>query len=190
MVSEAAARDGYDGVVGIVTHMGDVPVDDQWPPNGCAKCGQPERGHPGGDYACVPPSDALRLARMRARRDARLNPPPSPAPTPEMFATFAADTTKLGESMQRLGEVLARTLNPLVAQMRSIAFAVGAALAEANWPAGGSTCAHVCGPDPGHVCDAKAVTTLRHTLPSGGVRHLPLCGPCAQAETAGPGVAS
>lgn len=53
-----------------------------------------------------------------------------------------------------------------------------------NWAAGGSTCSHVCGPDPGHVCDARAVTMLRHPLPSGGTRTLPLCGPCADAEDA------
>lgn len=51
-----------------------------------------------------------------------------------------------------------------------------------NWAAGGSTCAHVCGPDPGHVCDARAVTMLNHKLPSGGTRELPLCRPCADAE--------
>lgn len=56
---------------------------------------------------------------------------------------------------------------------------------ERNWIEQGSTCAHVCGPTPGHRCDAKAVTSLRHPLPSGGVRHLPLCGPCDAAERTG-----
>lgn len=54
--------------------------------------------------------------------------------------------------------------------------------AAKHWPAQGNVCAHVCGPDPGHVCDARAVTHLRHQLPSGGTRELPLCGPCADAE--------
>ena len=57
--------------------------------------------------------------------------------------------------------------------------------AAKNWPAPkGAVCAHVCGPDPGHVCDARAATTIRHPLPSGGTRTLPLCGPCADAERA------
>lgn len=58
--------------------------------------------------------------------------------------------------------------------------------AERDWPADGkaSTCAHVCGGSPDHVCDARATTTIRHPLPSGGTRVLPLCGPCAVAENA------
>lgn len=57
---------------------------------------------------------------------------------------------------------------------------------DRDWPADGkaTTCAHVCGADPDHTCDAKAATALTFTLPSGGKRHLPLCGPCHQAETA------
>ena len=57
--------------------------------------------------------------------------------------------------------------------------------AAKNWPAQGNVCAHVCGPDPGHVCDARAVTHLTHPLPSGGTRTLPLCRPCANAEDTG-----
>ncbi len=53
-----------------------------------------------------------------------------------------------------------------------------------DWAEHGSTCAHVCGPDPDHRCDAKATTALTFTLPSGGVRHLPLCGPCNASEPA------
>jgi hypothetical protein len=45
-------------------------------------------------------------------------------------------------------------------------------------------CAHVCGPDPDHECQAAATTTLEHQNLAGGVTRLPLCGPCHLAETA------
>ncbi len=57
--------------------------------------------------------------------------------------------------------------------------------AAKHWPAPSrAVCAHVCGPDAGHSCEAKAATSLRFTLPSGGIRDLPLCEPCASAENA------
>lgn len=56
---------------------------------------------------------------------------------------------------------------------------------RANWPEQGSTtCAHVCGPDPNHVCGAGATETLTYALPSGGTRTMPLCGPCHTSESA------
>jgi hypothetical protein len=55
---------------------------------------------------------------------------------------------------------------------------------DADWTARGETCAHVCGGDADHVCDARATTTLRYTLPSGGTRTMPICGACYAAETA------
>ena len=61
---------------------------------------------------------------------------------------------------------------------------------DRDWTERGSTCAHVCGPDPGHCCDARATVSITHPLPSGGTRTLPLCGPCHQAETVGATVAS
>lgn len=160
----------------------DFLVDVTAPPNGCERCGVLERGH-AADHAYVAPADALRLARMKARREAQLNPAPRPA-LPDVFATFTVDTARVAEAMQRLGEAITRSLHPVFTQMRSAAFTLGAAAGEANWAAEGNVCAHVCGPDPGHVCDARATTTIRHALPSGGIRTLPLCGPCADAERA------
>lgn len=50
--------------------------------------------------------------------------------------------------------------------------------------AGGKTCAHVCGPDPDHACEAGAERHMRYTLPSGTSRALPLCLPCYDSEMA------
>ena len=98
-------------------------------------------------------------------------PPIEPALTPEQVETWLATLFPLPEV--RHDATCAHAHRPLTAQ------------SARDWPQQGSTCAHVCGPDPDHRCDAKAVTTLRHALPSGGVRHLPLCGPCNAAESAG-----
>lgn len=160
----------------------DFLVDVTAPPNGCERCGTLERDH-ATDHSYVTPADALRLARMKTRREARLNPAPRPALLPEVFATFTADTSRLAEAMLRIGETITRSMQPVFAQIRSVAFTLSGAPVEANWAAEGSVCAHVCGPDPGHVCDARATTTIRHALPSGGTRTLPLCGPCHAAET-------
>jgi hypothetical protein len=55
--------------------------------------------------------------------------------------------------------------------------------ADSNTPhAGSMTCAHICGPDPDHVCDARAVTFLEHANLAGGVTRMPVCGPCGTAE--------
>lgn len=286
---------------------------DGWTPNGCVKCGQPERGHPGGDYAYVPPPDALRLARMRARREARLNPPARAETPPDLITTLTANTDDWEDASRYLLSQLrgprmrhsTLTLNPsrppetagvrvagLLAHggyvapvqaistpdpnepsiytvrpgadhparmrigdgdwvpcrvvgfdmtrdgdgtmvtgelgedgrfhleaeriyqfqieftaacenpagftpalasageaMRALAAQLDPELEAArHWEAQGRVCCHVCGPDPGHVCDARAVTSLRHPLPSGGVRDLPLCGPCNLAEAAAPSV--
>lgn len=56
--------------------------------------------------------------------------------------------------------------------------------ADADWPAQGSTCAHICGADPDHACDASASTRLTYPLPSGGTRSMPICSPCHESETA------
>lgn len=56
--------------------------------------------------------------------------------------------------------------------------------AFADWPEQGSTCAHVCGADPDHQCQAGASVHLTYALPSGGTRSMPMCGPCYQSETA------
>lgn len=291
------------------------------PPNGCNRCGQLERGHTEA-HGYTPPSDALRLARLRARREARLNPPARAETPPDLITTLTADTSdwedasryllhqlhqqrdhqlrRTSESMSeryaalldqagyrapvqaigtpgphepgiyavrpdadhparmRIGdgewvpcrvvgfdmtpdgagtmvsaelgedgrfrldteyrlnvEFDAAALSERMAELGRFFRAMGHAMADSlapaglaaasatrqlaarldpeleaarHWEAQGRVCCHVCGPDPGHVCDAKAVTSLRHPLPSGGHRDLPLCGPCAQAENAEPSV--
>lgn len=62
--------------------------------------------------------------------------------------------------------------------------AVPASDDEPDWLDRGSTCAHVCGADPDHACDAQATTHLDYTLPTGGIRRMPICGPCHTSETA------
>ena len=304
---------------------------DGWPPNGCSQCGEQERGHSEA-HGYTPPTDALRLARMRARREARLNPPARAETPPDLITTLTAnaddwedasryllhqlrqprmrrstlilhpsalpsrapetvservagllahggyvapvqaistpgphepgiytvrpgaghparmrigdgewvpcrvvgfdmtpdgagtmvsaelgedgrfrldteyrlnvefDAQALGERMAELGRffrdmghAMADSLAPAGLAAASATRQLAARLdpeleAARHWEAQGRVCCHVCGPDPGHVCDAKAVTTLRHKLPSGGHRDLPLCGPCAQAENAEPSV--
>jgi hypothetical protein len=44
------------------------------------------------------------------------------------------------------------------------------------------TCAHVCGGDADHVCEARAVTNLSFTLPTGGQRRMPVCQACYTSE--------
>jgi hypothetical protein len=57
--------------------------------------------------------------------------------------------------------------------------------ADSNTPhAGSMTCAHICGPDADHVCDARAVTFLEHENLAGGVTRMPICGPCHASEAA------
>lgn len=163
-----------------------APRDAQ--PNSCRYCGVEQRGHDG-PHRYEAPGDALRLARMKARREDRLGQPVRVA-GPEVFATFAVDTARLAEAFRRLGESVARAVEPMAAQIRAAALALGAASSGVHWPAEAAVCCHVCGPDPGHVCDARATTSITHPLPSGGTRVLPLCGPCRQAESAGAGVAS
>jgi hypothetical protein len=46
-----------------------------------------------------------------------------------------------------------------------------------------ATCAHVCGPDPDHECEARATTTLSYETP-GGKRTMPICQTCFNAEWA------
>lgn len=55
---------------------------------------------------------------------------------------------------------------------------------DANWPAQGSTCAHICGADPDHTCSADGSMRLAYDLPSGGRRLMPICAPCHASETA------
>lgn len=56
-------------------------------PNGCVVCGLPEHGHaqrwkpPAGWHTWTAPTDAQRLARMKARRAARIAQPEPETPT-------------------------------------------------------------------------------------------------------------
>lgn len=108
-------------------------------------------------------------------------------PDPELFL----------QALRAIG-VGARSLTdsfvPLGESMRTVAQGLHSAVRQAvidpeleaarHWPAPSrAVCAHVCGADADHRCDARATTSLRFTLPSGGLRDLPLCGPCAQAES-------
>lgn len=56
--------------------------------------------------------------------------------------------------------------------------------ADANWPTQGDTCAHICGADSDHACEARATMRLKYDLPSGGTRSMPICSPCYESETA------
>ena len=68
-------------------------------PNGCHHCGINQRDHmqrwtkPAGWHQWTPPTDAQILARMRARRTARLT-----APKPKYHATTGWDPAPDGES--------------------------------------------------------------------------------------------
>lgn len=100
---------------------------------------------------------------------------------------------ELGRFFRDMGHAMADSLAPAGAAAASATRQLAAQLdpeleAARHWEAQGKVCCHVCGPDPDHRCDAKAVTTLRHPLPSGGVRDLPLCGPCNAAEASAPSV--
>lgn len=130
----------------------------------------------------------------------------------DVVATVAVDTAAFTEALTRTVEALrqaARAAESSGERMRALVEQAGFGTLEPydltrpaevfvsmtapgvardeDWPAptGTQTCAHVCGPDPGHVCEARAVTMLRHKLPSGGTRELPLCGPCHTAEAVG-----
>jgi hypothetical protein len=109
----------------------------------------------------------------------------------DLVIELTADTTQFAEALMQMGA--SRRLAPAPAASRGptrfdddrdMSAAVPLTDADRDWKSYGNTCAHVCGADPGHACDARATTTLKHPLPSGGVRDLPLCSPCAQAEAA------
>ncbi len=212
-------RPSHDEIVAHFSRLrtaADFAVDITAPPNSCARCGTDQRDHDTG-HAYVQPDDALRLARMRERRRARLTPRPQFAQLPDVLVTFTADTTRLADSVRRLGEAISGALQPAIAAERARQESITAGTrtpaetpeyealrrailalstsgpilaSDADWDAQGAVCAHVCGGSPDHVCDARATTTIRHPLPSGGTRALPLCAPCAEAETAAAGVAS
>lgn len=66
-------------------------------PNGCQHCGVPRREHyqqwkpPVGWHQWAPPTQDQILARMKARRAARIAPPERAEVTPELIVTITAD---------------------------------------------------------------------------------------------------
>jgi hypothetical protein len=157
------------------------------PPNSCRWCGIEQRSH-GGQHPYELPGDTLRLARMKVRRQKRLNPSPKFQVTPEMLAHITVDMSGFRAALETATE-----------SMRALAGALtqdgtddeddedwGDPLTDgdANWPSQGDTCAHICGPDPDHRCQAGATTRLTYDLPSGGTRSMPICSPCFESETA------
>jgi hypothetical protein len=187
-------------------------VDLDAPPNSCTRCGTDQRGH-GEQHAYSAPSDAARLARMKSRRDRRLATPARFDLTPETLVELRVNTGILTAALARLQEgfdEMARVTGPVVQAIRDRHDVIAAAnrhaderiaawrgrldsaiewgdpieTADADWPAQGSTCAHVCGGNPDHACDARATTRLTYTLPSGGTRSMPICAPCFESETA------
>ncbi len=180
----------------------DFLVDLDAPPNSCTRCGTDQRGH-GEQHAYAAPTDAVRLARMKSRRDRRHATLARFDLTPETLVELRVNTGILTAALARLQEgfdEMARVTGPVVQAIRDRHDVIAAAnrhaderiigwgdpveVADADWPAQGSTCAHVCGPGPDHACDARATTRLAYDLPSGGTRSMPICGPCWESETA------
>jgi hypothetical protein len=100
----------------------------------------------------------------------------------EEAGLYDIDPDELGDDEERSDEnpsvetfTVAATITPVASDEAS---------AVPGFGAESVTCAHVCGPDPDHACDARAVTRLAYNLPSGGTRSMPICGPCYESETA------
>lgn len=190
-------------------------VDVTAPPNSCSRCGELERGH-GEQHPYVAPDNVLRLARMKARRQDRLNPPRAIRLAPETLVSFAVDLSGFTAAIEGAIEAMrpppeafeyeyAETVyetdaSPYLVRASATgrrtsirlspdatpALDWGAPLDvfDKDWHEQGSTCAHICGPDPDHQCDARAATSLKYKLPSGGTRTMPICGPCNASEGA------
>ena len=187
----------------------DFLIDLDAPPNSCTRCGTDQRGH-GEQHAYATPTGAVRLARMKSRRDRRLATPARFDLMPETLVELRVNTGILTAALARLQEgfdEMARVTRPVVQAIRNrhdaanrhaderiaawrgrldsaIDWGNPVEAADADWPAQGSTCAHVCGGGPDHTCDARAATRLTYPLPSGGTRSMPICGPCWESETA------
>ncbi len=106
---------------------------------------------------------------------------------PALLVTITAQAGALQAAFARMAEAV----RPLGERMANVSRAIGEAAgagpilaSDLDWEAQSAVCCHVCGPDPGHCCDARATTSITHPLPSGGTRTLPLCDPCAAAESA------
>jgi hypothetical protein len=185
----------------------DFIVDLDAPPNSCTRCGIEQRDH-GEQHAYSEPTNSVRLARMKSRRTKRFAAPPQYYLAPTLFLELSVDATALATALRGLGE----SLRPLVNRARETRELIeaisqrtderiaawrarretdgldwGDALteADANWPAAqGGTCAHICGADPDHACNARAAMRLAYNLPSGGTRSMPICAPCHASESA------
>lgn len=191
-----ADRAGWHAI-GSPRPASDFLVDLDAPPNSCTRCGGDQRHH-GEQHAYAAPTDGVRLARMKFRREKRLNPMREATPSPDLLIQFVADTTALRQAIERLADGLDRVAEA----SRPVAQAIrGRAVedriywgdpieeSDANWPVYGDddedealVCEHVCGADPGHACDARASTRLTYGLPSGGTRTMHICRPCYESE--------
>lgn len=191
-------------------------VDTSAAPNSCSRCGELERSH-GEDHEYVAPDDVLRLARMKARRQERLNPPRRMRLTPDMLVTFTVDFSGLTAALEGAIEAIrppreafeydyADTVYEADAERylvhasatgrrssvrlspdadpASIDWGEPLEESDANWPVQGRVCAHVCGGNADHECDARATEQLTYALPSGGTRTMPICAACNAAEMA------
>jgi hypothetical protein len=143
-------------------------------------------------YGVAPPAELVEAVDEDRRRvDAQtLGDLP-----PDCVIELEADAGTLYAALRRAGEAarqLAAGFQPMFDAVGRVGRSVGAIrsaldpelIEGRDWPAESAVCCHVCGPDPGHTCDACATTSITHPLPSGGRRVLPLCGPCHHAETA------
>lgn len=95
------------------------------------------------------------------------------------FATTARMATRLAAASRRADD-----LDTARRAEREVRIDYGDPIvpSDADWTARGDVCAHVCGGNADHACDARATTTLRYALPSGGTRDMPICEACHAAE--------
>jgi hypothetical protein len=135
------------------------------------------------------------LAAARQSKDALPAKPTNPLDlTPEqraaLIAAFSETGRKLREAMEVVVRQLAAQIRPVLdwmvtfdTQLRE-AGVYGITEADHDSPEWGDVCAHVCGQEPDHECDARATGTIEHQNLAGGVTTMPVCGPCRAAETA------
>lgn len=79
------------------------------PPFGCRRCGYPENQHGLGAHQWERPTNVQILARMRARRIARLLPPIPLEPDPRCMVTLSARTSDVAQVMRAAFAKLATT---------------------------------------------------------------------------------
>lgn len=91
--------------IGELRTAADFRVDLDAPPNSCTRCGADQRDH-GELHAYAAPNDAVRLARMKSRRDKRLAAPPRYELSPETLVELRVDTGAFSAAMVRVAEGL------------------------------------------------------------------------------------